>query len=57
MLTSGSGSTCPNPDTDFLVATERQLATTVDQGGGTNNASVAGNSVERENIPFEIVIP
>ena len=53
----GTDPTCPNPGTDFLVGTERQLATTVDQGGGTNNASVAGNSVERENIPFEILIP
>jgi len=57
MLWSGSDPTCPNPDTDFVVGTERQLATTVNQGGGTNNVSVAGNSVERENIPFEIVIP
>jgi hypothetical protein len=47
-----------SPDgTGFRVATFRQPNITVDQGGGTNNATAVGPAVVSDDVGFTIVIP
>jgi hypothetical protein len=59
-MISGSSrclSDTPGGTDAFVVRTLRQPLVTVDAGGGTNNASVAGNATVANDVGFIIMIP
>ncbi|HZA57588.1 MAG TPA: hypothetical protein VE401_04685 [Solirubrobacterales bacterium] len=56
-MTLEGPSTCAPGGEGFAVFTERHSGVTVDAGGGTNNATVAGPAQFASDISFTIVIP
>jgi hypothetical protein len=54
---SQNGLTCGGDGKSFPVVTQRQPEVTVNQGGGSNNATVSGVAQPSNAVSFSIVIP